>query len=157
MVRRLLLIRHAKTETGHRDLTRRLTERGRRDAHEIGRWLMVHELSPDAAVVSPATRAMQTWELAAQRLVGPVPMSVHDGIYRNTVDDVLEAIASTEESVQTLAVIGHNPSMAALTQGWNPDTGDFRTGSVAVFGVESTWSNIGESAVSLTMFATCRG
>src|SRR5881409_1252762 len=59
MVRRLLLIRHAKAEAGHRDLTRRLTERGRQDAREVGRWLSAQDLVPDAAVVSPATRAVQ--------------------------------------------------------------------------------------------------
>src|SRR4051812_5759340 len=45
--RRLILIRHAKTEQGGVDLDRALTGRGRRDAREIGRWLAANDHVPD--------------------------------------------------------------------------------------------------------------
>ena len=58
-MRRLLLLRHAKTERagpGERDRDRKLTERGRVDAPIIGAYLARHGLVPDLVLISPATR-----------------------------------------------------------------------------------------------------
>ena len=66
-MRRLMLLRHAKTEhdapSGH-DQDRRLDERGRLDAAAIGTWIGRHPPFPDAVLVSTAVRAQQTWEIA---------------------------------------------------------------------------------------------
>ena len=66
-MRRLMLLRHAKTEhdapSGH-DQDRRLDERGRLDAAAIGTWIGRHLPLPDAVMVSTAVRAKQTWEIA---------------------------------------------------------------------------------------------
>ena len=90
-MRRLMLLRHAKTERaapGARDRERKLTQRGRDDAPAIGAYMVQHGLIPDLAVVSPAARAQQTWTLVAAmlpkapRAVGqangknPIPMIV---------------------------------------------------------------------------------
>ena len=59
-MRRLMLLRHAKTERaepGERDRDRKLTKRGRADAPLIGAYMAHHGLVPDLALVSPATRA----------------------------------------------------------------------------------------------------
>src|SRR6516165_5344861 len=66
-MRRLMLFRHAKTETdapSGRDQDRRLDERGHRDAAQIGDWIAHHPPFPDTVLVSPAVRARQTWDLA---------------------------------------------------------------------------------------------
>ena len=75
-MRRLMLLRHAKTETdapSGRDQDRRLDPRGHRDAAEIGSWLAAHPPFPDAVLVSPAIRAKQTWELAWEVMKDHVP------------------------------------------------------------------------------------
>ena len=67
-MRRLMLLRHAKTERaqpGERDRDRKLTKRGRADAPLIGAYMAHHGLVPDLALVSPATRAQETWALLA--------------------------------------------------------------------------------------------
>jgi len=59
-MRRLLLLRHAKTESdapSGRDQDRRLDARGHRDAAEIGGWIARHPPFPDHVMVSPAMRA----------------------------------------------------------------------------------------------------
>ena len=59
-MRRLMLLRHAKTERaepGERDRDRKLMKRGRADAPAIGAYMAHHGLVPDLALVSPATRA----------------------------------------------------------------------------------------------------
>ena len=75
-MRRLMLLRHAKTEIdapSGRDRDRRLDERGRRDAAEIGTWLGRHPPFPDFVQVSPAARAKQTWELVWEAMKEQAP------------------------------------------------------------------------------------
>ena len=67
-MRRLLLLRHAKTERatpGERDRDRKLMATGRADAPVIGAYMVRHRLVPDLVLVSPATRAAETWALVA--------------------------------------------------------------------------------------------
>src|SRR3984893_16232835 len=75
-MRRLMLLRHAKTEhetTSGRDQDRRLDKRGRHDAAEIGGWIGRHPPFPDFVLVSPAIRAHQTWEIAWEAMKDMVP------------------------------------------------------------------------------------
>jgi len=62
-MRRLMLLRHAKTERaepGQRDRDRKLMKRGRADAPTLGAYMTHHDLIPDLVLVSPAARAQQT-------------------------------------------------------------------------------------------------
>ena len=75
-MRRLMLLRHAKTENSApsgRDQDRRLDDRGRIDAAEIGDWIGRHPPFPDSVLVSPAIRAHQTWEIAWESMKGLMP------------------------------------------------------------------------------------
>src|SRR6202044_2870125 len=74
-MRRLMLLRHAKTENdapSGRDQDRRLDNRGRADPAEIGGWIALHPPFPDSVLVSPAVRAHQTWEIAWESMKGAV-------------------------------------------------------------------------------------
>ena len=62
-MRRLILLRHAKTERdapSGKDQDRRLDERGRHDGAEMGRWLALHDYRPDLVLISTATRTQET-------------------------------------------------------------------------------------------------
>ena len=75
-MRRLMLFRHAKTEShapSGRDRDRRLDERGRRDAAQIGGWIGQNPPFPDLVQVSPAVRAQQTWEIAWEAMKDHAP------------------------------------------------------------------------------------
>ena len=67
--RRLLLVRHAQAAAGPVDAERPLTKRGALHAAAIGSWLAQAGLVPDRVLVSPARRALQTWERANTSLV----------------------------------------------------------------------------------------
>ena len=76
-MRRLMLLRHAKTETdapSGQDQDRRLDDRGRLDAAAIGGWISRHPaFLPDAVLVSPAVRALQTWEIVREAIKTHAP------------------------------------------------------------------------------------
>jgi phosphohistidine phosphatase len=115
-MRRLMLLRHAKTERaqpGERDRDRKLTKRGRVDAPVIGSYMAAHGLVPDLALVSPATRAQETWELAAPSFAN-APKTVSDErIYNATAEKLIGLVAETR-GARTLLIVGHNPGMHDL-------------------------------------------
>jgi phosphohistidine phosphatase len=115
-MRRLLLLRHAKTERpgpGERDRERKLTKRGRADAPVVGAYMARHGLVPDLALVSPATRATETWTLLAKAL-GKEPRVVKDERIYNAEVETLSAIIRETRDARALLVVGHNPGLHDL-------------------------------------------
>ncbi|WFU53671.1 histidine phosphatase family protein [Bradyrhizobium pachyrhizi] len=120
-MRRLLLLRHAKTEhdapSGH-DQDRRLDERGHRDAAEIGGWIARHPPLPNLALVSPVVRTRQTWEIVREALkgAGPAPkVEFVPDLYGADPVQLLTAIRMASVSdPKRLMLVGHNPGMHEL-------------------------------------------
>jgi phosphohistidine phosphatase len=120
-MRRLMLLRHAKTENeapSGRDRDRRLDDRGRNDAADIGRWMARHPPFPDSVLVSPAIRAHQTWEIAWTAMKDSVPppeVELLPELYGADPPQLLQSIrAASATDPQRLMVIGHNPGMHEL-------------------------------------------
>jgi phosphohistidine phosphatase len=127
-MRRLMLLRHAKTESdapSGRDRDRRLDDRGRRDAAEIGGFIAGHPPFPGTVLVSPATRAHQTWELAwaaMKELMPPPQVELLPELYGADPAQLLQTIhAACATDPKRLMIVGHNPGMhelaLALTDG----------------------------------------
>jgi len=115
-MRRLLILRHAKTERaepGERDRDRKLTARGRTDAPIIGAYLVHHGLIPDLVLVSPATRAMETWLLVAPAFAKTPRVVTEDRIYNAAAGTLAELIRETR-GANELLVVGHNPGLHDL-------------------------------------------
>lgn len=116
-MRRLLLLRHAKAERsrpGERDRDRRLAERGRHDAPRIGAYMSRHDFVPDRVIVSTAERTRETWELAAAAMDDKPPAEFEDRIYDASAKALLDVVKETEPDVETLLLVGHNPSIQEL-------------------------------------------
>ncbi len=116
-MRRLMLFRHAKAEpaqAGMRDFDRALAPKGRNDAPRIGAYMVAHDLMPDLVLCSPARRARETSELAAQAF--PVaPKTIYQPpVYGLTADGLLDLARATERAVRTLLIVGHNPALEDL-------------------------------------------
>ena len=125
-MRRLMLLRHAKTETdapSGRDQDRRLDDRGHRDAARMGEWIADHPPFPDTVLVSPAMRAKQTWELAWEAMKDRVEapeVELLPELYGADPGQLLETIrtstipAAPKKQVKRLMLVGHNPGMHEL-------------------------------------------
>ena len=115
-MRRLLLLRHAKTERpapGKRDSGRKLTKRGRADAPVIGAYMARHGLVPDLALVSPAARAVETWTLVAAALRKAPRVVKEERIYNAEAEALIGVIRETRDA-RALLVVGHNPGLHDL-------------------------------------------
>jgi phosphohistidine phosphatase len=122
-MRRLLLLRHAKTERDSPsglDRDRRLDPRGREDAPVIGRYLVDHNLLPDLVLVSPAARTRETWELLATELKNEPDVEVVGDLYGADAREVLQAVRAAsgragDGELKSIMVIGHNPGLHELS------------------------------------------
>jgi phosphohistidine phosphatase len=120
-MRRLMLLRHAKTENdapSGRDQDRRLDNRGRRDGAEIGGWIGRHPPFPDLVLVSHAIRAHQTWEVAWEAMKDLVPepqVQLLPELYGADPAQLLEIVRDASAAdPPRLMLVGHNPGMHEL-------------------------------------------
>jgi phosphohistidine phosphatase len=170
-MRRLLLLRHAKTETdapSGRDQDRRLDERGHRDAADIGGWIAHHPPFPDRVLVSPAVRATQTWEIVREAMEGVAPhpkVEFLPELYGADPAQLLTTIRmASATDPKRLMLVGHNPGMheLALTlTGGGDETakralGDnLPTSGLAVFDfATSDWNDVSFRGGKLVLFVS---
>ena len=120
-MRRLMLLRHAKTENdapSGRDLDRRLDNRGRSDAAEIGGWIARHPPFADSVLLSHAVRAQQTWDIAWEAMKELVPepeVEIVPELYGADPSQLLQTIREASAAdPKRLMLVGHNPGMHEL-------------------------------------------
>ncbi|HVE28106.1 MAG TPA: histidine phosphatase family protein [Sporichthya sp.] len=167
MKRRLVVLRHAKAERGNTtDHDRPLTARGRADAIAAGRWLAESKYAPDLVISSSATRAKETWVLAATELDDGIPTSYERDAYHADVPDLLLMLRETPDEVKTLLLVGHNPGLHYLVLaliGSGPEAlireahEHLATAGIAVLEFGDKWSDVAEGTGKLVEYAVARG
>jgi phosphohistidine phosphatase len=117
-MKRLYLIRHAKSswgEPGESDIDRPLLEKGIKRTMKVIRFLNERDVKIDLMISSPAVRAYQTALLVAKGIGYPedkiqIDRKIYDGYY----DRILDLIYATSGEVDSLMIIGHNPTITHL-------------------------------------------
>ena len=114
-MRRLILFRHGKAvpHDAAVEFERGLTARGMSDSAAMGEYLVHEHIEPDLVLVSPAERTRMTWD-AAKKAFGKVDERFEKSLYLATSDKVLRHIQAVPDSVGTLLLVGHNPSLHDL-------------------------------------------
>ena len=149
--RTLILLRHAKSDWSGNDadVDRPLSKRGLREAPLAGRWLAHGVDSIDLAVVSPAKRARNTWELASAELESRPPVSIDDRMYAASVSQLLGVVQALPDSADTVLLVGHNPGIEDLVSLLTGDPTPMPTSALAVLGLRGSWSAAGRSSATL--------
>jgi phosphohistidine phosphatase len=168
MVRRLVLLRHAKSAwpSGVPDHDRPLAGKGRRNAKATGDWFTAEGPRPDLVLCSDALRARQTWEIAAAVLDPAPACRLEPTLYGAAPDELIELARDTPDDIGTLVLIGHEPTMsqtADLLAGRGSDAAALRrlhdkfpTSGVAVLRFTGSWSDLGPGQSVLEAFAVPR-
>jgi len=118
-MKRLLIMRHAKSSWKDTDLTdheRPLKKRGKDDAHRMGKLLKSKKIVPDVILCSTAARARETAELVADSMKFKDKIIYTDALYMAEPSDILSEIGNYGKKNKTVMVIGHNPGSEALLQ-----------------------------------------
>jgi phosphohistidine phosphatase len=114
----LFLVRHASAEINAmaQDIERNLDETGKREAAILGEHFAKLKVKPQSALVSPANRTMQTFEKAFNQNNGAAPIAVKvvPKLYNAHYLTILEQVQQTDDAVEHLLVVAHNPGLSQL-------------------------------------------
>lgn len=154
---RLIAMRHAEAAYGPTDADRPLSSYGEREARGAGSWLREHGLVPDLVLCSTARRTRQTWTLISGELSTDAPVCYESAIYENDVDVLLDLVRRTDDSTDSLLLVGHNPAVHQLVLTLTDEherRQEFPAGSVAVVTLPGSWQEITPGEGSLNAFWT---
>ncbi|MFI5936034.1 SixA phosphatase family protein [Actinoplanes sp. NPDC051494] len=168
--RTLVLLRHAKAETPGDllDFDRQLTDGGRADADAAGAWLADERLHPRLVICSAAVRTRQTWQGVSVALAQAAPEGgspeVHyeQGLYAGGRTEVIDLLRAVPDTVRTVLIVGHNPTVSDVSILLNPDAGTrftegMKTSGIAVHRTEGLWSDTEPGSMPLIKAHTARG
>lgn len=109
----VVICRHAKSDWSQdlKDIDRPLNGRGEEDAPMMGKVLFQNGFSPDLIISSPAVRAKTTAKAVAEKLRYQGDVQIEAGIYHQGEGFILEMLKGLPDSVETVMVFGHNPTL----------------------------------------------
>ena len=158
--RTLILLRHAEagdSVPGGRDIDRGLTERGRRQAQDVGTYLRNQGAEVDYVICSSAVRARQTLDQLGLS-VAPSRVEVSEDYYNAGVDTLLAALRKLPADSVVALLVGHAPGVPGVAfELANPDTSDsaamavlerrFPAAAVARLEFAGAWADLTEAAL----------
>jgi phosphohistidine phosphatase len=164
MERTLVILRHAKADrpAGVTDADRPLTQRGHADAAAAGAWLAARGYRPRLVLCSPSKRTRQTWRGVAVALTGDETPEVHydQALYFGDAEDLLELLRAVPETVGSVLLIGHNPTVSMLSslldRGTDRDSDGLRTSGIAVHTQDGGWTDLSPGSAPVTASYTAR-
>ncbi|MSS83941.1 histidine phosphatase family protein [Actinomycetaceae bacterium WB03_NA08] len=117
----VIFIRHAKaaqsSATG--DSGRALTDEGKEQAQQLGKKLTATLAKVDKIFLSPATRAIETWEQMTQGAglsTGDLPNPQQDPvIYAGEPHAILDMVRAQGDG-ETVVVVGHEPTISEVAR-----------------------------------------
>ena len=158
MSRELFLIRHVEAEpTGHgkRDFERDITSKGYVDATRMGNFLFDKGVRMNLVVSSKALRAQRTAEILSEQIHFDVPkIRKAEELYEASVRTMLALVNNLKVELKSVALIGHNPTIAYFAEYITGEPIDeFPPGAVVQinFDLES-WHEVGEGIGSVMNF-----
>ncbi|WP_292889317.1 histidine phosphatase family protein [Nonlabens sp.] len=156
-MKRLIVIRHGKStwELQVRDHDRVLTQQGIDDAHSIGNALNDLDLTPDQIWTSTAARALQTATLVSEYIdYRLTKLQLKRELYTFSGNDLMDVIATAEDTIATLVICSHNQGITDLVNDW----GSIRFDNVPTTGVvvidfdSNSWSSLGKGTTKFHLF-----
>ena len=120
------LFRHAKSDwhdARARDFDRPLNERGRKGAAVMGRHIAAHGIRWQRVLSSPAVRAAETIELAAEAAGQSMPVEWDRRLYLASSHNLGDVLRELPDATASVLMVGHNPGLEDLIFDLVPDDG----------------------------------
>ena len=118
MSKKLLIVRHAKSDWGNAGITdfnRPINERGKTNAPIMGKRLKEKGIFPDTVISSPALRAITTAKLITHELgFTTAKIKQEKSIYEATCSTLLKIINNFDNEHEMVALFGHNNGITDL-------------------------------------------
>jgi phosphohistidine phosphatase len=108
---KLYFLRHADALDGADDAARPLSSHGKKQAHEVGRFLKRAGIEFDAAYSSPLVRAKETAEIVLD-VCGSTKIDVTAALLNETSDARYNDWLKSIPDAKHVCLVGHAPSLA---------------------------------------------
>ncbi len=116
-MKELILIRHAKSQWSDLTVTdhdRDLKKRGVRDAKLMKQQMTVENLIPESVLVSSSKRTKATANILFGKNADII--QIFPELYEAECCTIEEIVQSQPESLNKIAIVGHNPTITELIQ-----------------------------------------
>ena len=156
-MKQIYLLRHAQSEWksfNQKDFDRPLARKGIEEANKISHYCKSHSILVDKILCSTAERTKQTFDICSDGLNHPITKAVYtDKLYFAGPDEIVKLIQSLSESIFSVFIIGHNPSMQMLIDAIsNNHYIKYSTCGLAEILVESSWKDLSLKECKLKSF-----
>jgi phosphohistidine phosphatase len=105
--------------------------------------------SIDLAVVSPARRARDTWDLVAAELDTSPPTRIDERMYGASGPELLSIVRDLSDDIDTAVLVGHNPGIEDLASLLLGEMSRMKTSALAVITIAGSWSTAGHHSATL--------
>ena len=117
-MKQLLIARHAKSSWDDftiEDHERPILEKGRQKSEKVAAALKQKIILPDLIISSTAKRAKETAIILATGLGYPIDnIRYEKRIYHADADDIFNELFGLDDSITSVMVVGHNPTLTDL-------------------------------------------
>ena len=156
----LLLLRHAKsisTDGKFADFDRPLSDRGRKQAGLIGRYIKQRAIQLDFVLSSPAARARETTESVLQFAELRIEVRYDHRIYEATPLSLIAVVSEVDDDRKTVLLVGHNPGMEELLGLLTGHHDHMSPAALARIDVETeNWDALAESTCKLVWMISAK-
>ncbi|MDT8401049.1 MAG: hypothetical protein RQ743_05075 [Bacteroidales bacterium] len=118
MKRTIILVRHGKAcahDIFEKDIDRVLIKRGVNDGYKVAKKILKTGTKPDMILTSPASRASHSAFIFARAMkTATDKIRVVEGFYPGSGSKMMDAIASLDDEVRTVALFAHNPGISDI-------------------------------------------
>ena len=147
-MKRIILMRHGNAKSSYQvnDFDRNLTKYGIKEIKNNVEKLNSFKIIPDKIIVSEAARTQQTFSIYDDitKFKGAVVNDKRLYDFHNTSEFIAEYVENTDDTLNTIMFIGHNPTLSNLLQMLTGDIGIYMdTASIFVIDFDvNMWQNI---------------
>jgi len=150
-------MRHGKAEDSFEktDFERNLVEKGVKKSKKTIQYLLKNNIKPAFVLVSAAQRTIQTAEVAIEILgLKKEVIKIEQSLYLASDNEILNTIYATDNSAESLMIIGHNPGMSNIATYLSNRNIDWMPTS-AIVGIEfkmQDWNEIANAPAKLLFY-----
>lgn len=115
----LYLLRHGKSDWEsdfNSDHERGLSSRGVESTHRVGKYWNDFGFSVDLCLCSDAIRCRKTWEILSEMGEFAKGIEYTNEVYESDSDGLFDLLKSERDSINSILIIGHNPSLEELAE-----------------------------------------
>ena len=153
-MKEIFVLRHAKSSWDNVNLSdhdRPLANRGIKDAAKLCAFVKKRGHKLDKVLCSTAKRAKETYDLIADGFNYEIDKTnFTDKLYFGDVTDIIRDLRELDESLNSILIVGHNPTLHHLVELLTNEQIDrFTTCNLAIISQDDEWITLNSHKCSL--------